>query len=88
MSDLVPDLQERVRLLVAELFLGGDLSSTPAPETDLLAAGICDSLGLVRLAARLEETFEGLTIQDQDITPEKLGSIAAIGALVRHGTPS
>ena len=76
-------LEHRIRDLVSELFLSGDASLVPEPETDLLAAGICDSLGLVRLASSLEQAFSGLTIQDQDVTPEKLGSLRAIATFVR-----
>ena len=80
---MTDQLEDRIRHLVTELFLNGDSSLTPDPETDLLAAGICDSLGLVRLASSLEQSFAGLTIHDQDVTPEKLGSLTAIASFVR-----
>ena len=80
MSDSV---EQRVKAIVVELFLGGDESYPLEPETNLIADGICDSLGLVRLAAELERGFEGLSIQDQDVTHENMGSIRAIADHIR-----
>ena len=70
---MADQLEDRIANLVTELFLSGDASLAPEPDTDLFAAGICDSLGLVRLASSLEQSFAGLKIQDPDVEPEKLG---------------
>ncbi len=60
------------------------LAGCVASSTNLIAEGICDSLGLVRLAGELEQQFAGLRIQDQDVTHENMGSIRAIAAHVRR----
>ena len=43
-----------------------------------LMLGICDSLGLVRLAAELERAVPGLRIHDADVTADNLGSVDRI----------
>ncbi|HET7340907.1 MAG TPA: acyl carrier protein [Methylomirabilota bacterium] len=48
---------------------------------DLIDSGVVDSLGIFQLVAFLEERF-GITIGDEEITPENFGSIAAIERLV------
>ena len=75
-------LEPIVRAVIVELFLGGDASFPLDGETQLIEAGICDSMGLVQLAAALEQRFPGLRIDDQDITHENMGSSLAIAAFV------
>lgn len=48
-----------------------------APGTSLLASGVVDSAGLVRLAAVLERET-GREIPDRDLTPEHFDSIDRI----------
>ena len=81
-------VQERVRDVVVELFLDGDASFPITPGMNLIENGICDSMGLVNLAAELEQRFPGLRIHDQDVTHEQMGSVAAIAAFIeRHRAP-
>ncbi len=77
-------VDDSVREAVLELFLGGDSSFPLEPDMDLVESGICDSMGLVQLAAALEERFPGLEIQDQDVTRENMGSLSAIAAFIRR----
>ena len=73
--------------IVRRLFLGGDASVALSGGTRLLEEGICDSLGLVRLALELERCVPGLKVRDQDITPEHFGSIADILRFVASAGP-
>ena len=50
-------------------------------EDDLIETGVIDSLGIFQLVAFLEEHF-GVTIGDEEITPENFGSVLAIERLV------
>ena len=50
-------------------------------EEDLIDTGVIDSLGIFQLVAFLEERF-GITIGDEEITPENFGSVMAIERLV------
>ena len=50
-------------------------------EDDLIDTGVIDSLGIFQLVAFLEERF-GISIGDEEITPENFGSVLAIERLV------
>lgn len=49
----------------------------------LLANGILDSLGILRLAAFIEETF-GVPVPDDALLPEHFGTVRRVAALVGH----
>ena len=71
------DVASQVQALLAEkLFV-----SVESHETDLLAAGILDSLTLVQMLMHLEERF-GLRVAVEDLEIEDLRSIHAIARLV------
>jgi len=72
-----------VHALICELFLGGHTDAGLRFDTPLLAAGICDSLGLVQIASELERRCPGLRILDQEITRENFGSVAQIAGFLR-----
>src|SRR4029077_20969890 len=66
-------------------YLRGSVLLDPAEEIpleqSLLEAGILDSYGIVDLMTFLEREF-GLTIPDEDVTKEKLGSIRKMARYV------
>jgi len=58
----------------------------PSPETladsaSLLRSGIIDETGMLEMVAFLESTF-GIGIEEEDIVPENLDSIARVAAFV------
>ncbi len=67
--------------IVNEIAQGIELG-TLGHEEDLLAAELIDSLGITELVSFLEARF-GITIGDEDLTPENFRSIDAIAAFVR-----
>jgi acyl carrier protein len=48
-----------------------------APHTDLLSAGVVDSLGLLKLVSFVEERF-GFAVPDEDVVYENFSSIQAL----------
>ena len=58
----------------------GDLASL-SDEDSLLEAGIIDSMAVLVIIQFLEERY-GITVPDEDVAPENLGSIAAIDAYI------
>ena len=53
----------------------------PSPDTDLVEAGLMDSLGLVDLLMQLEQNF-GLVVSLDDLEVDHLRSASRIGAFV------
>ena len=66
--------------IVEEITLGRGIRSI-APDDDLLAGGIIDSLGVTQLVAFLEDRF-GIRVTDEELTPANFRTLAAIDAFV------
>jgi acyl carrier protein len=60
-----------------------DPSDTVPLDESLLEAGILDSFGIVEMLTFIESEFD-LTIPDEEMTKEKLGSIHKMAAYVQH----
>jgi len=74
-------LQQQVTSLFAEK-LNLDVASA---ETDLIEAGLLDSLALVELLAQLEESFD-VSISTDDLELENFRSITSIAMFVMQRT--
>ena len=72
-------LQQQVTALFAEK-LNLDVASA---ETDLIEAGLLDSLALVELLAQLEESFD-VSISTDDMEIENFRSITSIAMFVEQ----
>jgi acyl carrier protein len=70
-------ITEQLRALFVESFH----IEVPSPDTDLLDAGILDSLQFVELLVQLEQRF-GLRIKVEDIDLDDLRTLARIARLV------
>ena len=66
-----------VKSMVEKLFLHGGPASSIRPDSDLLATGVCDSMGLVNLAEELQQRYS-ISIKDQEVVRTNLGSIERI----------
>ncbi len=75
--------EQELREIICNRFLQGDLQFPIDLDTHLLDEGICDSLGLVQIVAEIEKRYPGITIDDQEITRDNFGSMAAIIRLVK-----
>jgi acyl carrier protein len=76
------DLRE---FIVTELSLGRDVSP-PEPDDDLLAKGLIDSHGVMELVGFLEERY-GISVADEDLTPENFQSLVQIEEFVARKRP-
>jgi acyl carrier protein len=85
-AEALPDgspLIARIRRLFADVLY----VQVPSADTDLIDAGLLDSLGLVELLVRLEETF-GVEVPLDSLDIEDFRSLRSIGAyMVRCGVP-
>jgi acyl carrier protein len=66
--------------IVEEIAMGQGPQSL-APDDDLLASGLIDSLGVTQLVGFLEERF-GIAVTDADLVPGNFQSLAQIEAYV------
>jgi len=74
------DIKEQVRQYIGSNFIVTDLASL-GEEDSLLGRGILDSTGFIELVSFLEETFK-IQINDEEMIPENLDSLASITAYV------
>lgn len=76
------DLERDVRTFVVESFLLGDGDDLISSQS-LLDAGVIDSTGVLELVSFLERTYQ-IRIDDEDLVPENLDSIASIAQFVQR----
>jgi acyl carrier protein len=74
------DLQSTIRAFLLKNFYVADASSLK-DETSLLEAGIIDSTGVLEVVAFLEAEL-GVTVEDEEMIPQNLDSLAAMVAFV------
>lgn len=71
--------EHRIRDFIATTF-PSDVGDYPS-DLSLLEGGVIDSIGVLTLVTWVEEEF-GFTVEDEDVVPENLDSIASITAYV------
>jgi acyl carrier protein len=74
------DIEAGVRGFITENFPLSDGSELGRADS-LLEAGVIDSVGVLELIEHLEATY-GIQVPDEDVLPENLDSIEAIGRYV------
>ncbi|SRR6266699_1796767 len=74
---------DRTAAFVRENFLYTRPEWTLRPDDPLLGRGVMDSIGVLELIEFLQQTF-GVTIAEDEITEQNLGSLEAIARLVRR----
>jgi acyl carrier protein len=73
------DIKDRIRSYLAGSFLPEARAGAVRDDEDLLA--LLDSLQILRTVIHLEGLF-GIKVEDGDLTPENLGSVEKLAALV------
>jgi len=69
-----------IRQFIADRFLFGD-DTKLADDNSLLEAGIVDSTGILELVNHIEERY-GIKVDDEELVPENLDTIASIAAFL------
>jgi acyl carrier protein len=70
-----------IRAFIIEEFLPDVSADSLAVDYDLLANGVVDSLGLLKMIAWIEERFT-VPIEDDDLDPDNFRSVGAIDRFV------
>ena len=73
-------IQADVRQFIVKNFSVADPAWLP-DDASLLAKGVIDSTGVLEVVAHLESTY-GIKVDDAELLPENLDSIARIAAFV------
>jgi acyl carrier protein len=78
---------ETIKQFVIDEFLPDVTGDDLTTDYDLVATGVIDSLGLLKLIAWLEERFE-LPIDDLELDPDSFRTINAIDAFIAQSAPA
>ena len=78
----VPITQE-IRDFIIENFLFGESDNGLQDTDSLLDRGIIDSTGVLELVSHLEANY-GIQIEDEELIPENLDSIANVTAYIQR----
>ena len=70
-------VEKKVRDFIVENFLFGESDNGLKHSDSLLEQGIIDSTGVLELVSFLEQTY-GIQVEDEELIPENLDSIAYI----------
>ncbi len=75
--------------IITEFLVEEFLPDVPAEsltaDYDLLAGGVIDSLGLLKVIAWLEDRF-GVVVEDLEIAPDNFRTVADMNAFVRRAS--
>jgi acyl carrier protein len=82
----MPDTLTAVKRFVVEEFLPDVTPQELDAELDLLDEGVIDSLGLLKVIAWIESTYD-IDTDEVDLDPDAFRSVAAIGAFVESVSP-
>lgn len=74
-------IAQTLRSFIQENFLYMRPDLQYADDDSLLAKGVIDSLGVMEIVGFLEEHFE-MTVEQDDVTEQNFGSVAAIARYV------
>lgn len=81
------EIESALRSFITETYLyDGDAADLPR-DRSLIEEGLIDSTGVLELVTFLEERF-GIEINDSEIVPDNLDSIAAIEAFIAKKQPA
>jgi len=77
------DISGALRRFIGENFMFREEIDSLPEDTSFLDAGIIDSTGVLELVCFLENEF-GIEVADDEMLPQNLDSIRAIGAYVKR----
>jgi acyl carrier protein len=80
------DIKDQIRQHIARNLLFSDNGFKYDDDASFLEEGIVDSLGIMDLIYFIEETF-GLTVPDEDLTPDNFDSVNKLANYIQHRLP-
>lgn len=76
-------IRNEIKSFILQNYLFTSEDSALADSDSLMGKGVVDSTGILELIMHLEETY-GLKVQDEEMIPDNLDSIATITAFVER----
>ena len=76
-------IEEQIRNFIIENFLFGESGNDLKKTDSFLESGIIDSTGVLELVSFIEETY-AFQVEDEELIPENLDSIANVIAYVQR----
>lgn len=77
------DIKQQLREYIADNFLMGSTAQAIGDQTSFMENHVLDSTGFLELVAFLEREY-GIKIQDEEMVPENLDSLANIERFVQR----
>jgi acyl carrier protein len=75
-------MEELKKFVISEIAIDSDFTQEGiSPDEDLIATGVIDSLGILKLVAFMEKQF-GIKLKDEDITPENLRTLSLMAKFI------
>ncbi len=75
------DIQNSIKQFIVEEIMFGGRDAQLDPDQPLIASGILDSLGLLRLIAFIEENL-GIAINDGEVAPDNFQTLNTMSAFL------
>ena len=75
------EAQQAITAFIVENFLFGNAKEAPAPAASFLETGLVDSTGVLEIVSFLEGKY-GISVGDDELTPQNLDSVANLAAFV------
>ena len=79
------DLEQTLSGFIEREFAYDRVQPQVSAEEPLLDSGLVDSVGVLKLAAFIEEHYK-FEVQDEDLVPENFSNVRAVAAYVRSKT--
>lgn len=75
------EAQQAITAFIVENFLFGNAKEAPAPAASFLETGLVDSTGVLEIVSFLEGKY-GISVGDDELTPQNLDSVANLASFV------
>jgi acyl carrier protein len=79
------DIESQIRDYIAKNLLFSNEGFKYPDTASFLEEGIVDSQGVMELLLFVEDTF-GISVEDQEITPDNFDSVSRLAEFIRHKT--
>ncbi|MEZ4362748.1 MAG: acyl carrier protein [Kofleriaceae bacterium] len=77
----VDEARLAITSFIVDNFLFGNKAEAPAADASFLETGLVDSTGVLEIVSFIEERY-GISVADDELTPQNLDSVANLAAFI------